>query len=234
MRANLRADQSGCYRDPVGRETRSGHTVRRARAWLAVVVVATVAAACGTTRTVTVATSPNLRLLLRYTIPSGAMEPTLRPGNVIYVVTTSTPKVGDIVVFHPPAGALTQICGNRKEKSGQACDRPTPGESSPLYVKRVVAGPGDRLLIKDGRVYLNGSRRPENASYASFDGCTPLNPDCNYPTPITIPPGYYFTMGDNVDFSDDSRFWGPVPSTWIEGRAEVVCRVRESGCRDLP
>jgi signal peptidase I len=153
---------------------------------------------------------------------------------VIYVVTTSTPKVGDIVVFHPPTGALTQLCGNPDKKPNQACDRPTPTESSQLYVKRVVAGPGDTLAIRDGRVYLNGSRNPENASYASFAGCTPTNPDCNYPTPITIPPGYYFMMGDDVDGSDDSRFWGPVPSAWIEGRAEVVCRASETGCRELP
>ena len=44
-------------------------------------------------------------------------------------------------------------------------------------------------------------------------------PDCTYATPIRVPAGYYFMMGDNRDQSDDSRFWGPVPRSWIIGEA---------------
>ena len=156
-----------------------------------------------------------------YRIPSGSMKPTLAIGQRVLVDRIGNdffaPSVGDIVVFHPPVGAPAQICGDTDEKPGQACDRPTTGESSENYIKRVVAGPGDTLKIVDGRVYLNGKR--ESAKYASFSGCTPTNPDCNYPTPITIPAGYYFMMGDNRDYSDDSRFWGPVPRSWIIGEA---------------
>ncbi len=39
------------------------------------------------------------------------------------------------------------------------------------------------------------------------------------PKPITIPPNEYFMMGDNRGLSDDSRFWGPVPRSWIIGEA---------------
>jgi signal peptidase I len=156
-----------------------------------------------------------------YRIPSGSMEPTLAIGQRVLVDRIGNdffaPSVGDIVVFHPPAGATGQVCGDTHEKPGQACDRPTRQQSSQNYIKRVVAGPGDTIRIIDGHVYLNGKRQTE--AFASLTGCTSTNPDCNYPTPITIPAGYYFMMGDNRDFSDDSRFWGPVPRAWIIGEA---------------
>ncbi len=42
---------------------------------------------------------------------------------------------------------------------------------------------------------------------------------CNFRNPITVPPGHYFMMGDNRGESDDSRFWGPIPTSWIIGEA---------------
>jgi signal peptidase I len=41
--------------------------------------------------------------------------------------------------------------------------------------------------------------------------------ECNFPTPIKIPTGDWFMLGDNRSESDDSRFWGPVPASWIVG-----------------
>jgi signal peptidase I len=156
-----------------------------------------------------------------YRIPSGSMEPTLRIGQRVLVDRIGNdffaPSVGDIVVFHPPSGAADEICGNLHEKPGQACDRPTKRPSTDNYIKRVVGVPGDLIKIIDGRVYRNG--KIEKQSYASFAGCNKSNPDCNYPTQIRVPAGYYFMMGDNRDESDDSRFWGPVPRRWIIGEA---------------
>jgi signal peptidase I len=156
-----------------------------------------------------------------YRIPSGSMEPTLAIGQRVLVDRIGNdffgPSVGDVVVFHPPAGAAQMLCGDTHETPGQACDRPTAKPSSQNYIKRVVAGPGDRIRILDGHVYLNGKRQSEK--FASFAGCNNINPDCNYRVQITVPPGYYFMMGDNRDFSDDSRFWGPVPRSWIIGEA---------------
>jgi signal peptidase I len=156
-----------------------------------------------------------------YGIPSGSMEPTLSIGQRVLVDRIGNdffgPSIGDIVVFHPPVGAITGdgICGAR-QKPDEPCPRPTPKESSINYIKRVVAVGGDTIAIRGGHVVLNGKRQSE--PFASFAGCS-SDPGCTYSEPITVPRGYYFMMGDNRANSDDSRFWGPVPRGWIIGEA---------------
>jgi signal peptidase I len=173
----------------------------------------------------TVAIAVGLALLIQafiirpYRIPSPSMVPTLTPGQrVLTNRLINHPSVGDIVVFHPPAGAdpIQPACANPNQGAShpQACDKPTPAESTQTFIKRVVAGPGDTIFIKDGHVYRNGVR--EHDSYIAQ--CGP-DPSCNFRTPIKIPPGDYFMMGDNRGASDDSRFWGPVPDKWVIGVA---------------
>jgi signal peptidase I len=175
----------------------------------------------------TVAVAIGLALLIQafivkpYRIPSGSMEPTLTIGQRILTNRLiNHPSVGDVVVFHPPAGATTAsgnpVCGDPNEgaQHAQACDVPTPQESSQTFVKRVVAGPGDTLTIIGGHVYRNGVR--EKDPYTEPCG---NDPSCNFPKPIRVPPGDYFMMGDNRGASDDSRFWGPVPDKWVIGVA---------------
>ena len=154
-----------------------------------------------------------------YKIPSSSMLPTLDIGQRILVNRLiSHPSVGDIVVFHPPAGADPQpaTCGNANQGAGhgQACDQPTSRPSAQTFVKRVVAGPGDVIRIISGHVYRNGVL--ERDAYTIPCGTGPW---CTFPTPIKIPAGDYFMMGDNRPASDDSRFWGPVPNAWIIGVA---------------
>jgi signal peptidase I len=174
---------------------------------------------------VTVAVAVGLALLIQafvvkpYRIPSPSMVPTLDIGQRILVNRLDTsPSIGDVVVFHPPAGAnpVEPVCGSPSQGTGsdQACDRPTPQESSQTFVKRVVGLPGDHLKIIDGYVYRNGVR--EKAPYALSCG---TGPNCTFATPIVVPPGHYFMMGDNRGESDDSRFWGPIPHRWIIGVA---------------
>jgi len=157
-----------------------------------------------------------------YRIPSGSMEPTLAIGQRVLVDRIGNdffpPSVGDIVVFHPPAGAADQVCGANHYPATEVCPKPTPQEATNTnYIKRVVAGPGDTIAIRNGHVILNGKLQKE--PFANFAGCGGGAPDCNYPTPFKVPAGYYFMMGDNRDMSDDSRFWGPVPRSWIIGEA---------------
>ncbi|HVW19235.1 MAG TPA: signal peptidase I [Solirubrobacteraceae bacterium] len=164
-------------------------------------------------------------LIKPYRIPSGSMLPTLKIGQRVLVDRIGThfkdPHVGDIVVFHPPAPAdagtggkgPNGMCGV-DNADGEPCPRNDPRESKVNFIKRVVAGPGDRLSIVGGHVILNGRRlkEPYIAPCSSTE-------DCNYPKTITIPPDHWFMMGDNRGESEDSRYWGPVPKKWIIGGA---------------
>jgi signal peptidase I len=159
-------------------------------------------------------------LVKPYRIPSESMVPTLQVGQRVLVDRVGnhfgSPHVGDIVVFHPPKGSDSDTCGASRRR-GQACDRPTPTRADVNFIKRVVAGPGDTIYIKGGHVYRNGKR--EKDSYISSTCQGAEGRGCNFTTPITIPPGHWFMMGDNRGESDDSRFWGPVPRKWIIGGA---------------
>lgn len=161
-------------------------------------------------------------LVKPYRIPSGSMIPTLSIGQRVLVdrlsYRWSSPSRGDVVVFNPPVGAedTTGVSCGAQHPPDQACPRPTPGRSSTTFIKRVVGVPGDHLTIRNNHVYLNG--KPEADSYINKD--TTCSPDtCNLPREITVPPGYFFMMGDNRGDSSDSRVWGPVPKKWLIGRA---------------
>ena len=153
-----------------------------------------------------------------YQIPSPSMEPTLDVGQrvlvnrVVYHV--GDPHIGDVVVFHPPAGAENgQECGVRQD-AREACPEPTPEKSDTNFIKRIVAEPGDRLSVHNGHPVVNGLEAKEDFINPCRGGS-----GCNLPQTITIPPDHYFMMGDNRGASDDSRFWGPVPRDWIIGEA---------------
>jgi signal peptidase I len=159
-----------------------------------------------------------------YRIPSGSMEPTLKVGQRILVNRLSdnfsSPSVGEIIVFHPPQqyqqGCVDPDAGQNQagQDSARACDQAWKRASSETFVKRVVGLPGDRISIQNGHVIRNVVQ--EKDPYTSqCDG----SGSCSFPTTITIPRGDYFMMGDNRGQSDDSRFWGPIPKSWIIGQA---------------
>jgi signal peptidase I len=158
-------------------------------------------------------------LVKPYRIPSESMVPTLEVGQRVLVnrigARFGDPEVGDVVVFHPPAGAeRDNTCGGGPPPDGQVCARPTEEKADVNFIKRIVAGPGDRLAVRGGHVILNGERQREN-----FTRPCGGSEDCNFPREITVPADHYFMMGDNRGASDDSRFWGPVPRDWIIGGA---------------
>jgi signal peptidase I len=158
-------------------------------------------------------------LVKPYRIPSASMEPTLDIGQRVLVNRLGNrfgdPSVGDVIVFHPPAGAEFtggQQCG-AQPPDGQVCMKETPAEANTTFIKRVVAGPGDRIKVVRGVVFRNGKRLHEPyARRCAGSGC-------DFPNEVRVPAGHWFMMGDNRGDSDDSRFWGPVPRGWIIGNA---------------
>jgi signal peptidase I len=160
-----------------------------------------------------------------YRTTSESMLPTLRVGQSVVsdnaALREHPPALGAIVVFHPPAGAdaASPTCGAAREGAGypRACGKPTAGESSQTFIKRVVGLPGDTIALVQGTVIRNG--RPEPRTYHVVP-CR-QEPDCTFRQPVTIPPDEYFVLGDNLPASDDSRFWGPVKRSWLIGVVRV-------------
>jgi signal peptidase I len=133
-------------------------------------------------------------------IPSGSMEPTLNIGDRILVDKLSyhlhSVHRGDIIVFARPPGETLE-----------------PGVND--LVKRVIGLPGETISGQDGQVYINGKPLaepwlPKGVVTGNF-------------SPVKIPKGYFFVMGDNRDFSSDSRVFGPISGSLIVGR--VVMRI---------
>lgn len=167
-----------------------------------------------------------------FRIPSESMVPTLLVGDFLLVDKQIGPEPslapfapanhihrGDLVVFHYPV------------------------DPSMHLVKRVVAVPGDRIHLHDGRVVLNG--QPTSEPYAIFrlaaaDTYRDEFPRFTSADPgvdsrwwiemrslvaggeLTIPPGHYFVLGDNRNDSQDSRYWGLVPTSAIVGKPFLV------------
>lgn len=106
------------------------------------------------------------------------------------------PQRGDVVVFTPPVTNLDE------------------------YIKRVIAVPGEKIMIKNGRVFVNGQLLKE--PYLADDVYTPPGSFLSESQEYLVPEDNYFVMGDNRANSSDSRYWGPITKKSISGRAWVI------------
>jgi signal peptidase I len=154
-------------------------------------------------------------------VTSGSMRPTLGVGRILPLDTkaysSNSPQVGDIVAFDAPAGAMPDkpVCGVSRP-AGAVCPQPTAARSNELFVKRIVAGPGDTVSVLGGIVVRNGVA--EHEPYIAPCGASQ---ECNFPTPVQIPRGEWFVLGDDRGASNDSRNWGPIPANWIVGKVKT-------------
>ncbi len=170
-----------------------------------------------------------------FKIPSGSMIPTLLVGDFILVnkfayglrlpvlnskfVEIAEPKRGDVVVFRYPVD---------------------PGVN---FIKRLVGLPGDTIVYRDKKLFINGEAvelETQGAYTSSEVKCTTPRPDAErYAEQLgevnhdillhhgsgsrdgqwVVPEGHYFMMGDNRDRSNDSREWGFVPEANLMGKA---------------
>ncbi|MBT3235204.1 MAG: signal peptidase I [Bdellovibrionales bacterium] len=181
-----------------------------------------------------------------YRIPSGSMIPTLNIGDFILVNKFAYGfKLPFSDMFTDPV-YLTKFT---QPLRGDVLVFKYPKDPSLNYIKRLIGLPGDRIEIIDKQIYINGKiiemesfdgskikdemvdkfRQVNfNFFHAKTGPYTHVVQTTNEVTPVdnleqfSVPKGYYFVMGDNRDFSADSRYWGFVPEKNIKGKALMV------------
>jgi signal peptidase I len=131
-------------------------------------------------------------LTARIRVDGRSMEPSLHSGEFILVnklaYRLGSPQRGDVVVFH------------------------FPGDPNQEYIKRIIGLPGDRVVVANQRVTVNGQElaEPYISQPPRYSGAWELAAD------------EYFVLGDNRNNSSDSHNWGAVPLSYIVGKALFV------------
>ena len=163
-------------------------------------------------------------LIQAFFIPSGSMQPTLRPGDRILVCRVcklfSDVTYGDVIVFSDPAPVRHEargIVGGLVHWLGEGIGVARPEDDD--FIKRVVALEGDTWEMRRGLLFVNGGRVREAYVAAERD-----RRDFG---PETVPDGMLFVLGDNRLHSGDSRFPPPgglgyIPEDKVIGEAFVI------------
>jgi signal peptidase I len=154
-------------------------------------------------------------IICAYKIPSRSMVPTLLVGDHILVnkfiygvkipllrrtiIPVSEPKRGEIVVFI------------------------FPNDRSKDFIKRVIGIAGDKVEIRNKKIFINDKEFKDPYGVYSDSLILPksMQPRDNF-GPVTVPEKAIFVMGDNRDESLDSRFWGFVDLKDVEGKAFII------------
>ena len=181
-----------------------------------------------------------LCLLIRYylgtptLVQQQSMQTTLIPGDRLILskigrTTGKTFERGEIITFEAPSSNITPASEvNYNYPVAQYKNEPQGLFSKFVYyilelnktsyIKRIIGVAGDHIEIKDDKVYLNGQELKED--YLNSDVKTNLGSYGVY-SDIVVPQGYVFVMGDNRDHSTDSRCFGCIPVSKIEGRVWI-------------
>jgi signal peptidase I len=179
-----------------------------------------------------------------FRIPSESMEHTLLVGDFLLV---------NKQIF-APAGVFHALLPFRSPRRGDVVVFRFPLDPTEYVVKRVIGVPGDRIHLDNGTVVLNGV--PQKEPYVTWEPAFPDPYRDNFPSgtysdpsidnhwwvqmhtdlrggDVVVPKGQFFVMGDNRNYSRDSRYWGFVPRAAILGRPFLIYfSVREPSSTD--
>lgn len=158
-----------------------------------------------------------------FVIPSSAMEPTLLVGDRILV---DKYAYGVKIPF-----TQERFPKNLDPQRGDVIAFIFPHDRTKRFVKRVIGVGGDTVEIRNKHVLVNGK---EAASFPAVWRSKEIYPEYINPRdnmkPLKAPEGKLFVMGDNRDFSNDSRFWGFVPVEDVIGKvSKIYLSVTKSG-----
>lgn len=141
-----------------------------------------------------------LLVLQPHKIKGDSMQPNYPDGEFLLTDKVTyrfgEPKRGDVVVFEAPVAE---------------------GEE---YIKRIIGLPGERVSVKQGKIYING--KILNETYLKNTVFTLGGAFLGDGSEVSVPSGEYFVLGDNRPASSDSRTWGFVTKNKITGRAWVI------------
>ncbi len=138
-----------------------------------------------------------------FRMPSGSMIPTL--------------LIGDLVI------ADMEYYSFNKIERNDVVVLLSPKDNRTQYFKRILALPGEIVEIRGKQLFVNGKKLDTDKAVFYDQNVLPASKDTrdNF-GPTTIPDGAYFVMGDNRDYSFDSRHFGPVNKQVILGKALVI------------
>lgn len=154
------------------------------------------------------------------TVNQESMQPGLVQGDVLYcsraVGVGRPPAYGDVVLFYADGRLRSGFLSDLGERFADLSDtfRSLTDRRNIRYVKRVIGLPGDEIDIVDGRVVRNGEvlDEPFVRGDTLRKGMT---------VPVVVPDGALFLLGDNREFSRDSREIGMIDIRSVEGIARV-------------